>query len=252
MVLVKTFYAHNELRNFSYAITDQDSGFTWVIDPYDSAVFKDYIQKNGLVLKGILNTHQHHDHIRGNSGLIEAFGTSVQNFRNKQTIDLGHHHSIEVMDTPGHTKDHQVFIWKQREITTSVFSGDSLFNAGVGNCHGGGDVSQLYDSTCLLKQLDDSTLLYPGHDYRLKNLSFAQSLEPENKLISEKLKELDEFQSENLPPVTLREEKLVNPFLRLSSKEIRQKVLVETLGLSENNVSDRELFKYLRLMRDQW
>ncbi len=252
MVLVKTFYAHNELRNFSYAITDQDSGFTWVIDPYDSSVFKDYIQKNGLVLKGILNTHRHHDHIRGNSGLIEAFGTSVQIFRNNQTIDLGHHHSIEVMDTPGHTKDHQVFIWKKGQGTECLFSGDSLFNAGVGNCHGGGDVSELYDSTCLLKQLDDSTLLYPGHDYRLKNLSFAQSLEPENKLIAEKLKELDEYQSEHLPPVTLREEKMVNPFLRLQSKEIRQKVLVETLGLSENNVSDRELFKYLRLMRDQW
>lgn len=94
--------------------------------------------------------------------------------------------------------------------------------------------------------------MYPGHDYRLKNLTFAQALEPENKLIAEKLKELGEYQSETLPPVTLGEEKLVNPFLRLCSKEIRQKVLVDTFGLSEEGVSDRELFKYLRLLRDQW
>jgi hydroxyacylglutathione hydrolase len=86
----------------------------------------------------------------------------------------------------------------------------------------------------------------------LKNLKFAQFVEPENKLIAEKLKELEDFQSENLPPVSLGEEKLVNPFLRLHSLEIRQKVLGEKLGLSEKDTSDRELFKYLRIMRDQW
>ena len=139
-----------------------------------------------------------------------------------------------------------------RTPNLSLFSGDSLFNAGVGNCHGGGDVSKLYESTCLLKDLDDSTLLYPGHDYRLKNLKFAQFVEPENKLIAEKLKELEDFQSENLPPVSLGEEKLVNPFLRLHSLEIRQKVQKETLGLFEKDLSERELFKCLRLMRDQW
>ncbi len=252
MVLVKTFYAHNELRNFSYVINDSENGDTWIIDPYDANVLMDYIKKNGLVLKGILNTHQHHDHIRGNRELIEAFGVSARHFLSQQSIDLGDQHSIEVIDTPGHTQDHQAFIWKQREKNLSLFSGDSLFNAGVGNCHGGGDVSKLYESTCLLKDLDDSTLLYPGHDYRLKNLKFAQFVEPENKLIAEKLKELEDYQSENLPPVTLGEEKLVNPFLRLHSLEIRQKVLEEKLGLSEKDTSDRELFKYLRQMRDQW
>ena len=252
MVLVKTFYAHNELRNFSYVITESENGDTWIIDPYDANVLVDYIKKNGLVLKGILNTHQHHDHIRGNRELIEAFGVTARHFLSQQSIDLGDQHSIEVIDTPGHTQDHQAFIWKQREKNLSLFSGDSLFNAGVGNCHGGGDVSKLYESTCLLKDLDDSSLLYPGHDYRLKNLKFAQFVEPENKLIAEKLKELEDFQSENLPPVSLGEEKLVNPFLRLHSLEIRQKVLGEKLGLSEKDTSDRELFKYLRIMRDQW
>jgi len=252
MVLVKTFYAYNELRNFSYVITDSKNGDSWVIDPYEASVLVDYIKKNGLVLKGILNTHQHHDHIRGNLELVQSFGVSVRHLKSNQSIDLGDQHSIQVIDTPGHTQDHQAFVWKQREKNLSLFSGDSLFNAGVGNCHGGGDVSKLYETTCCLKDLDDSTLLYPGHDYRFKNLKFAQSVEPENQLIAERLKELDEYSSENLPPVILGEEKLVNPFLRLHSQEIRQKVLRETLGLSEKDTSDRELFKYLRLMRDQW
>lgn len=252
MVLIKAFYAYNSLRNFSYVISDVSTGNTWIVDPYESSVLVDYIKKNGFVLKGILNTHQHDDHIRGNDGLIDLFNAPVKAFSNYQSIDLGHQSFLEILDTPGHTLDHQVFVWKKDGLSHSLFSGDSLFNAGVGNCHGGGDVLKLYESTCLLNKLADYTLLHPGHDYRKRNLEFAQSVEPENRWIIEKLKELKDFNSELLPPVTLGEEKLVNPFLRLGSQEIRQNVLVKKMGLSEQEVSDRELFIHLRKLRDQW
>ena len=48
----------------------------------------------------------------------------------------------------------------------SIFSGDTLFNAGAGNCHHGGHPEELYLTfTKQLAKLSNNTLIYPGHDY---------------------------------------------------------------------------------------
>jgi len=245
MILVKTFYAYNDLRNYSYLILDDKSGESWVIDPYEANPMIDYIKKNGLVLKGILNTHQHHDHIRGNAPLIEAFHAPVKKLMDAESIRLSDSYSLESLDTPGHTMDHQVFIWKEKEKPLALFSGDTLFNSGVGNCRNGGDVNYLYKTTGELMKLPASTLLYPGHDYRKRNLEFALSVEPENKIIKDKLAELSGHPTEDMAPVTLGEEKKVNPFLRLESDEIRQTVM-------KPDTNEKELFIQLRSLRDKW
>jgi hydroxyacylglutathione hydrolase len=246
MILVKTFYAHNDLRNFTYLILDDQTGDSWVIDPYDANPIIDYIKKNALKLRGILNTHQHFDHIRGNAPLIEKFGSSVCKLKNSETIELSQNYSLETLDTPGHTMDHQVFIWKQNNNPLALFSGDTLFNSGVGNCKGGGDVNELYSTTHkLLKNLPAETLLYPGHDYRKRNLEFALNVEPKNKAIKERLLELKEVQTENLAPVTLAEEMKVNPFLRLDSQEIKE-------NIGEKVLNSKEVFIKLRDLRDHW
>lgn len=245
MILVKTFYAYNDLRNYSYLILDDKSGESWVIDPYEANPMIDYIKKNGLVLKGILNTHQHHDHIRGNAPLIEAFHAPVKNLKSSDSIKLSDSFSLESLDTPGHTMDHQVFIWKEKEKPLALFSGDTLFNSGVGNCRNGGDVNFLYKTTAELMKLPESTLLYPGHDYRKRNLEFALSVEPDNKIIKESLASLSGHPTEDLAPITLGEEKKVNPFLRLDSDEIRQTVM-------KTDTNEKELFIQLRSLRDKW
>lgn len=252
MILVKTFYAHNDLRNYSYLITDDQSGYSWVIDPYEAVPIIDYIKKNGLVLKGILNTHQHFDHIRGNEPLRDAFKASVHKLKDSDTINLGSGFKIETLDTPGHTLDHQVFVWKKDREALALFSGDTLFNSGVGNCKNGGDVNLLYETTGKLLNFPDTTLLYPGHDYRRRNLEFALSVEPDNKFIKEHLRSLQEVNTEELPAVTLGDERLVNPFLRLGEDEIRQKVKIPSTRLPEQYGSERELFIKLRQLRDQW
>lgn len=236
MILVKTFYAYNDLRNFTYLILDDETGHAWVIDPYEAGPVENYIKKNGLVLKGILNTHQHYDHIRGNAPLIEAFHAPVRKLKNSETLDLGEGYSLETVDTPGHTLDHQVFLWKKQNNPFALFSGDTLFNSGVGNCRNGGDVNLLYETTERLLKLPKETLLYPGHDYRKRNLEFALSVEPDNKVVEERLRELKEVKTEELPPVTLAEEMKVNPFFRLPEQK-------------ENR---RELFIHLRNLRDNW
>ncbi len=245
MILVKTFYAYNDLRNYSYLILDDKTGDSWVIDPYEANPMISYIKKNGLVLRGILNTHQHHDHIRGNAPLMEAFKTQVTKLRSAEKITLNETFSLESLDTPGHTMDHQVFIWKEREKPLALFSGDTLFNSGVGNCRNGGDVNSLFTTTAELMKLPESTILYPGHDYRKRNLEFALSVEPENKIIKAKLDSLSGHPTEEMAPVTLGEEKKVNPFLRLKSDEIRQTV-------SKPDTNEKELFIQLRSLRDKW
>jgi hydroxyacylglutathione hydrolase len=246
MILVKTFYAYNDLRNFSYLIYDGQSADAWVIDPYEANPIIDYIKKTGLVLRGILNTHQHFDHIRGNAPLLQAFQTNVCKLKNSETIQLDSGHSLETLDTPGHTMDHQAFIWKKDHQAQALFSGDTLFNSGVGNCRGGGDVNFLFQTTKkLLDNLPAGTLLYPGHDYRKKNLEFALKVEPENGQIKESLRELTGFETETLPPVTLGQERKVNPFFRLDSDEIK-----ESVGGVVGN--EKELFIKLRKLRDQW
>ncbi len=252
MILVKTFFTENPLRNYSYLMTESESGESWVIDPFEAGAMIEYIKKNGLVLKGILNTHQHWDHVQGNAPLAEAFGVPVRKLGNADALRLTDRYTLEALDTPGHTLDHQAFVWKVQGVPHALFSGDTLFNSGVGNCRGGGDVDQLYSTIQVLRQLPAATILYPGHDYRKRNLEFALTVEPENGRISDRLRELKGIGPEELAPSTLGEELQVNPFLRLGSPEIRKNVFPVEEPLSEADQLGRELFKRLRNLRDNW
>lgn len=247
MIQVKIFYAHNDLRNFSYLILDKDTGNSWVIDPWDEKPIIEYIKKESLTLAGILNTHHHHDHIRGNSALQSVFKCSVL-CKADHHIDLGNHHQVKFLETPGHAPDHLAFSWQRGQDVIALFSGDTLFNSGVGNCKGGGaSVEALFETTNRLKKLSDDVLLYPGHDYVMKNLLFAKTCEPENKDIDEALRKLKDVSTEEGIGWTLGQEKKVNPFLRLESQELRETVMHDQKGLDQKN-----LFIKLRGLRDNW
>ena len=246
MIQVKIFYAHNDLRNFSYLILDKDTGNSWVIDPFDEKPIIEYIKKESLTLTGILNTHQHWDHVRGNPALQTCFNCPVLT-KEEHQIQLPDQHLIKFIQTPGHTKDHIAFSWQKGDDVLGLFSGDTLFNSGVGNCRGGGDVGDLYETTQHLKELPDEVILYPGHDYVLKNLQFAKSVEPENKEIDEALRLIQASSTEAGIEWTLGQEKRVNPFFRLNSLELREKVM------HDQKLDDQKsLFVKLRSLRDNW
>lgn len=253
MIQVKTFYAFNELRNFSYLVYDGQTGEAWAIDPWDAEPFKQYIKTHGLALKGILNTHQHFDHIRGNAGLMESFSCSVRKLTAAEKITLNDEISLESLDTPGHTMDHQVFILRDAQQPFALFSGDTLFNAGVGNCRGGGDVGMLYETTRkLLDLLPPETRLYPGHDYIQRNLEFALKVEPDNSVAKEWLKKVQDEAVQERGQDTLADELSFNPFLRLNSAQMRENLLPQWNKLEGQDEVERNLFYKLRTLRDNW
>jgi hydroxyacylglutathione hydrolase len=251
MIQVKSFFGQNDLRNFSYLIFDPDNGKAWVIDPYDSEPIIKFIRAQGLNLERIMNTHQHWDHIRGNSGLQSLFQCEACSVIPGR-MELDSKHSLESLATPGHTSDHQAYLWKSEERPVTLFSGDTLFNSGVGNCRGGGNVDDLYLTTKRLMSLTDETILYPGHDYLKRNLLFALECEPSNLHIKEAIKEVQDVESEVNLAWTLGRERLVNPFLRLNSEEIRQNLLKNPESLDDSHEIERQLFKTLRSKRDHW
>lgn len=246
MVQVKSFYAYNELRNYSYVLYEDTSREAWVIDPYEASALIKYIRENALTLQGILNTHGHFDHVRGNAPLMEALHTGVKEMKNNEKLHLNEESELQVMDTPGHTPDHQVYILKEGGRVKALFSGDTLFNSGVGNCKNGGNVDQLYQTTLRLQQeLPDETLIYPGHDYAERNLEFALALDPENNQIKELLNETRRTDVSKRRVMCLGEEKLYNPFLRLQSEALIK-------SLEGGPFDERNLFHQLRTLRDKW
>ena len=73
---------------------------------------------------------------------------------------------LEVLDTPGHSSGHIVFLWKGA-TPWLVFGGDVLFQGGIGRTDfPGGDSDEMYRSLHQrLAKLPDDTILYPGHLY---------------------------------------------------------------------------------------
>lgn len=160
------------MQNFAYVVSDE-SGEAVVIDPsWDLDRIKDVVRAGGLRVKYIINTHHHDDHTRGNAELKKSTGAQVVQHeaselerdvtvRDGDTIGFGGS-ELRVVHTPGHSRDSICLVGGGK-----IFSGDTLF---VGTCGRvdlpGGSAGDLYRSIFdVLHGLDDSLVMYPGHDY---------------------------------------------------------------------------------------
>jgi hydroxyacylglutathione hydrolase len=84
----------------------------------------------------------------------------------------------------------------------------------------------MFRSLGKLKQLPDTTQVFCGHEYTLANLHFAKLVEPDNTGIINKIEQIKAIREQNQPslPSSLKEEKLLNPFLRCEDAGIIQAV----------------------------
>ncbi len=171
-----------------------------------------FLKLNNLALKFVTNTHSHYDHTSGNDRLLKAthanfLNSSALTDNDKIIIDG---ESVVVYQTPGHTDDSVCF-----HTGNILITGDTLFNATVGNCFSGNQ-KNFYLSIKRLMALPDDTKIYAGHDYILDSLAFARHLEPGNKDIDRFWNSYDRDHVYS----TMLDERQINPYLRFNEEAI--------------------------------
>src|SRR6266851_4668080 len=131
------------MANFVYLIGDPATHKAAVVDPaWDVGAILDLAERDGYEIDKILITHYHPDHLGGS-----MMGRNVQ---------------VKFLHTPGHTPGSQCFL-----VGGNLISGDTLF---VGSCGrvdlpGSDPEAMYYSLNHTLKNLDDATVVYPGHAY---------------------------------------------------------------------------------------
>jgi len=263
-MIVKQIWTGNAYRNFNYLIACPQTGDALAIDPLDYAKCLAVAAEQGWTITQILNTHEHGDHTGGNRGVVKATGAKViahynagdripgmdQGVGAGDVIKVGNSVELECLDTPGHTMSHICLLSKTDQ--PSLFSGDTMFNAGAGNCHNGGHPDELYDTfEQQLEKLGDDTRLFPGHDYLLNNLAFTLDREPDNVAAAAMLAEYENQNPEHALVTTLGQEKQINTFLRLRSPSMIAKLVEDFPGLGDRPDA-RSVFLKLRELRNSW
>ena len=210
--------------NYCYLLEGADKRCL-ILDPGQVTPVESHLRLHGLTPVGILNTHHHADHIAGNTELKQKFGIPVIGPKAEQAKiphmdkglvenDLLSESGIEltVFETPGHTKGHIVFYWKEK---SALFSGDTLFSMGCGRLLEG-TAEDMFSSLQRIKSLPPDTNIYCGHEYTKSNGDFALSIDPHNQDIQNRQKDVIRLQNNGRPtlPATLESELKTNPFLR--------------------------------------
>ncbi len=243
--------------NYAWLLLCEKEGEAILIDPSEAVPILHALNKHNAKLAAIYCTHHHHDHtgglleIRRKTGVEHIFchlEDSKDQDRIPQAADFltplqeGDTFTFcgqkgEVLHTPGHTKGSCCY-----HIGGCLFTGDTLFSAGCGRLFEG-EPAQMAASLQKIAALPEKTKICFAHEYTLKNLQFALSLEPENRELLNRYTDVLSLREKNLPtaPSTLAIEKKTNPFLRTECPALQE------LYASTDAV---EVFTALREARD--
>jgi len=198
MITNKVFIT-NDIQENCYIVSDETKDAV-IIDcgcffDHEWEPIRNYIQKEGLKPKHLLNTHLHFDHAMGNHFVYKDFGLKpeasekdnflytnmalqlklflgtdklsysmpslLRNLKDGDKITFGNH-TLDVIETPGHTPGGLCFICKDEDI---MWCGDTIFMGSIGRTDlEGGDYQLIIKSirekiSCLPEQ----TKLFTGH-----------------------------------------------------------------------------------------
>ena len=263
-MLTERIWSGNSLRNFHYLIACPETGQALAVDPLEWRLCLEAARQRGWEITQIVNTHEHQDHTGGNAGLKAATGARVlahagaarrigdvdQGLHKGDVIRVGRRVELECLDTPGHTMTHVCLLAHGDEA--ALFSGDTLFNAGAGNCYNGGDPEALYDTfVSQLARLPAATRVYAGHEYLTRNLEFTLDREPGNAAAAALLARTRRHAAAEAPVTTLAVEKDINTFFRLQQPQVIERLRQAFPELAAQPDA-RTVFIKLRELRNRW
>jgi len=263
-MLVERIWTGNAYRNFNYLIACPETGEALAIDPVDHEKCLSRAKVRGWQITQLLNTHEHRDHTGGNEAIVAATGAKViahhkaggkiagmdRGVKAGDLIRVGKTVELECLDTPGHTLCH--ICLRSHTEQPALFSGDTLFNAGAGNCHNGGSIESLYQTFAdQLAKLPANTRIYPGHDYIENNLKFTLSREPDNDAAKALLETVTGHDPADSVVTTLSDELRINTFFRLQSASVIAG-LRERFSELPAKPDAQTVFAKLRELRNTW
>jgi hydroxyacylglutathione hydrolase len=218
--------------NYIYLLREPDSDVVGIVDAGDAVPAIAELDRQGLTLTHIFNTHHHPDHVGGNDALKARFPNAVLvgpksevtripgmdvTVADGDKVDFGTL-SFKVIAVPGHTRGH-IALWTEKG--EAVFSGDTLFAMGCGRMFEG-NADQMWSSLGKLKWLPSNTRVYCGHEYTRTNARFALTVDPGNRKLAERAEEVEHLRAEGKPtiPSSIGLENETNPFLRADEPAI--------------------------------
>tara|TARA_B100001250_G_scaffold388079_1_gene386031 strand:- start:341 stop:1060 length:720 start_codon:yes stop_codon:yes gene_type:complete len=221
--------------NYSYVIIDESNNTACVIDPSEAAPIINFLQKQNIELKYILNTHHHFDHTGGNEDLKKKFKSIVVGFKKDSKRIPGIEVLLEdgeiweaenflakIIHVPGHTTGHICFHFFKEKL---IFTGDTLFSLGCGRIFEG-TYEEMFLSLNKIKSLPEETKIYCGHEYTLNNANFCIKHDFENQNLQKKIKLIRKQRDNGQPtiPTTVKDELDCNIFLRAKNLETFSKL----------------------------
>ena len=263
-MIVEQIWTANAGRNFNYLIACAETGEGLAIDPLDHEKCLAAARARRWTISQILNTHEHRDHTGGNPQMIAATGAKLlahakakdriagidRGLAAGDVIRVGRTVELECLDTPGHTMSH--ICVRAHADQPALFCGDTLFNAGAGNCHNGGHPNELYNTFVgQLARLPEETLVYPGHDYIARNLGFTLDREPDNAKAKALLPAMEKQDPAKPLVTTLSLEREINTFFRLTSPTVIRR-LREAFPDLPDDPDPMTVFLRLRELRNRW
>ena len=244
--------------NYIFLLHDRDRNIAAVVDPALAQPVLQQLQALGAELTAIFNTHHDKDHVGGNSELLQRFpqikvyggiedrgripGQEVF-LKDGDRVTFGKR-TAEIFFVPGHTKAHIAYYFPPTNPGDigELFCGDTLFVGGCGRLKEG-TPAQMLASLSKLGTLPDNTRVWCAHEYTLKNLEFALTVDPDNSDLQHHFAEVKAARdrSEATVPSTIEVEKKTNPFLRCTSPNIQ---------LAANSTDPLQTFTRLREMKN--
>jgi glyoxylase-like metal-dependent hydrolase (beta-lactamase superfamily II)/rhodanese-related sulfurtransferase len=159
----------------TYLIASPATREAILVDPVLGSTdrYLEALAKGRWTLRYVIDTHTHADHLSGGRLLSERTGAEYamhkragaahasRRLTDGSTLSIGGI-VLEAVETPGHTKDSLTL-----KLPGRILTGDFLFIGGAGRTDlPGGDPGEHWESLRrVIPTLDESTLVYPGHDY---------------------------------------------------------------------------------------